>query len=106
MKSCKLNSKFCIAAGPPPQKPWERVAGSSGPALFKPPSSGSTSNVVEASGTAKPGEVVPVVDRSAATINNTVTRPVPPRPWQNNGTSYGGNYVGIFPLVVIVYIVN
>ncbi|XP_074556163.1 peroxisomal membrane protein 13-like isoform X2 [Curcuma longa] len=77
-------------AGPAPPKPWERAAGSSGPAPFKPPSSGSTSDVVEASGTAKPGEVVPVIDTSATTINNTLTRPVPPRPWQNNGTSYGG----------------
>lgn len=96
MKSCKLNPKFWIVAGPAPPKPWERAAGSSGPAPFKPPSSGSTSDVVEASGTAKPGEVVPVIDTSATTINNTLTRPVPPRPWQNNGTSYGGNYVGIF----------
>ncbi|KAJ3707209.1 hypothetical protein LUZ61_010914 [Rhynchospora tenuis] len=89
--------------GPPP-KPWERAGSASGPAPFKPPSAGTTSNVVEASGTAKPGEVVPTVNRTIAATTaptNTLSRPVPPRPWeQNYGGSiggyggYGGGYGG------------
>ncbi|ONK65158.1 uncharacterized protein A4U43_C07F34290 [Asparagus officinalis] len=75
----------------PPPKPWERAGTSSGPAPFKPPSSGNTSEVVEASGTAKPGEVVSTVNTTA---NITpLARPVPARPWQqqqNYGNSYGG----------------
>lgn len=95
MKNCKLNPKFWISAGSAPPKSWERVADSSGPAPFKPPSSGSTNDVVEASGTAKPGEVAPIVDRNVTTTNNTLTGP--PRPWQNYGTSYGGKMLGFFP---------
>ncbi|KAG6537901.1 hypothetical protein ZIOFF_003004 [Zingiber officinale] len=79
-----------LQVGAPPPKPWERAGDSSSPAPFKPPSSGNTSDVVEASGTAKPGEIVPTVDRNITTTNNTLTGPVPPRPWQNYGTSYGG----------------
>ncbi|KAL5576223.1 hypothetical protein UlMin_017922 [Ulmus minor] len=76
----------------PPPKPWERAGSSSGPAPFKPPSAGSTSDVVEASGTAKPGEIVSTSNRNTAVNTNTLTRPVPTRPWeQNYGTSgYGG----------------
>ncbi|KAG6506106.1 hypothetical protein ZIOFF_031421 [Zingiber officinale] len=67
-----------------------RVHDSSAPAPFEPPSSGSTSHVVEASDTPKPGEVAPIVDTNVTNTNNTLTRPVPPRLWQNYGTSYGG----------------
>ncbi|ONM21253.1 Peroxisomal membrane protein 13, partial [Zea mays] len=47
-----------------PPNPWERsrAEGASGPAPFKPPSAGSTSDVVEASGTAKPDENVTVTE--------------------------------------------
>ena len=77
------------AGNTPPPKPWERAGSSSGPAPFKPPSSGNTSEVVEASGTAKPGEVVSNVNTAAT--RNTLARPVPTRPWQQNyGNSYGG----------------
>ncbi|XP_020096613.1 peroxisomal membrane protein 13-like isoform X1 [Ananas comosus] len=66
-----------------------------GNTLFKPPSSGSTSDVVEASGTAKPGEIVPTTERSVSNVNNTVVRPVPPRPWQQNyGNTYGAPLAG------------
>ncbi|XP_043719800.1 peroxisomal membrane protein 13-like isoform X2 [Telopea speciosissima] len=75
----------------PPLKPWERAGTSSGPAPFKPPSPGSTSDVVEASGTAKPGEVVSNADGNATVHRNSLGRPVPTRPWQQNyGSSYGG----------------
>lgn len=79
------------AGDTPPPKPWERATTSSGPAPFKPPSSGSTSDVVEASGTAKPGETVPTTERNVLSNRNTIGRPLPSRPWQqNHGTSYGG----------------
>ncbi|KAI4965699.1 hypothetical protein ZWY2020_051091 [Hordeum vulgare] len=82
-----------MAGNNPPPKPWERVGTSSGPAPFKPPSGGSTSDVVEASGTAKPGEVVSAAQSNAAfNVNNTVAGPVPPRPWQQQG--YGNTYGG------------
>ncbi|XP_050378780.1 peroxisomal membrane protein 13 [Argentina anserina] len=80
------------ANGPPP-KPWERAGSSSGPAPFKPSSAGSTSDVVEASGTARPGEIVSNDDKTAPNNRNTLGRPVPSRPWeQNYGTNntYGG----------------
>ncbi|XP_004299872.1 PREDICTED: peroxisomal membrane protein 13 isoform X2 [Fragaria vesca subsp. vesca] len=85
------------ANGPPP-KPWERAGSSSGPAPFKPPSAGSTSDVVEASGTARPGEIVSSADRSTPNNRNTLGRPVPSRPWeQNYGSSntYGGYGTGM-----------
>lgn len=78
--------------GPPP-KPWEQAGSSSGPAPFKPPSAGNTSDVVEASGTAKPGEIVVSSDRNATTVNrNSLGRPVPTRPWEQNygNSGYGG----------------
>lgn len=83
----------CIASGnAPPSKPWERAGTSSGPVPFRPQSSGRTSEVVEASGTAKPGEVVTGSERNATVNRNTLGRPLPPRPWQQNyGTSHGGN---------------
>ncbi|KAG6768737.1 hypothetical protein POTOM_027666 [Populus tomentosa] len=46
------------SANNPPPKPWEQAGGSSGATPFKPASAGSTSDVVEASGTARPGEIV------------------------------------------------
>ncbi|XP_038877301.1 peroxisomal membrane protein 13 [Benincasa hispida] len=83
------------AASNPPPKPWERVGGSSGSAPFRPPSAGNTSDVVEASGTAKPGEIVSTSDRTAAVNRNSLGRPVPTRPWEQNygnNNSYGGAY--------------
>ncbi|KAG0475475.1 hypothetical protein HPP92_015161 [Vanilla planifolia] len=77
-----------IGAAPPP-KPWERAGSSSGTAPFKPPSHGSTSEIVEASGTAKPGEVVPNTGNTAVNTN-VIARPLPSRPWDQNYGSYGG----------------
>lgn len=84
---------FSIAAtGGSRPKPWEQAGGSAGSGPFKPPSPGSTSDVVEASGTARPGEIVSTADRTAAVNRNAVGRPLPSRPWeqQNYGSSYGG----------------
>ncbi|KAF7841289.1 peroxisomal membrane protein 13 [Senna tora] len=80
------------AANSPPPKPWEQAGSSSGPTPFKPPSAGNTSDVVEASGTAKPGEIVSSSDRNATVNRNTHGRPVPTRPWEQNygNSSYGG----------------
>ncbi|KAI4342802.1 hypothetical protein MLD38_027381 [Melastoma candidum] len=88
------------AQQPPPQgdgrppKPWEQSggSGSSGPSPFKPPSAGSTSDVVEASGTAKPGEIVPTANRIGTANTNALGRPLPARPWEQNygTTNYGG----------------
>lgn len=87
-----MNHVVTVAANSPPPKPWERTGASSGPVPFKPPSAGNTSDVVEASGTANPGEIVSTSDRSATVNRNALGRPVPSRPWeQNNGNgSYGG----------------
>ncbi|KAJ6834781.1 peroxisomal membrane protein 13 [Iris pallida] len=78
----------------PPPKPWERAGASSGSAPFKPPSSGNTSEVVEASGTARPGEIVSNAN-APANRQNTLGRPVPSRPWEqnygNNNGGYGSN---------------
>ncbi|XAR60860.1 hypothetical protein NMG60_11034388 [Bertholletia excelsa] len=84
------------AASPPP-KPWEQTGSSSGPTPFKPPSPGSTSNVVEASGTAKPGEVVSTADRNTSVNRNSLGRPMPTRPWeqQTYGSAYGGYNSGL-----------
>ncbi|ESW03916.1 hypothetical protein PHAVU_011G052000 [Phaseolus vulgaris] len=75
-----------------PPKPWEKVAASSGPAPFKPPSAGTTSDVVESSGTAKPGEIVSASNNTATVNRNALGRPLPTRPWEQNygSTSYGG----------------
>ncbi|KAK9054997.1 hypothetical protein SSX86_026076 [Deinandra increscens subsp. villosa] len=82
------------SGGGPPPKPWERAGGtSSGPAPFKPPSPGSTSDVVDASGTANPGEIVPTNDANSALNRNTLGRPVPARPWEQQPT-YGGAAYG------------
>ncbi|XP_031123315.1 peroxisomal membrane protein 13-like isoform X1 [Ipomoea triloba] len=82
----------------PPPKPWERAGSSSGPTPFKPPSVGKTSDIVEASGTSTPGELVPAADRNTATNINTVARPVPTRPWeqpQTYGSTFGGYGSGL-----------
>ncbi|CAK7322669.1 unnamed protein product [Dovyalis caffra] len=75
----------------PPLKPWERAGGSSGATPFKPPSAGSTSDVVDASGTARPGEIVQSSGNTTNNIN-AVGRPVPSRPWEQNysTSNYGG----------------
>ncbi|KAI6694365.1 hypothetical protein NL676_022075 [Syzygium grande] len=85
------SSNNAPANGPPP-KPWERAGASSGPGPFKPPSPGSTSDVVEASGTARPGEIVSTTDRTVPVNTNSIARPVPTRPWEQQ--SYGNNYGG------------
>ncbi|KAJ4956639.1 hypothetical protein NE237_013422 [Protea cynaroides] len=85
-----MEPKTQQGANSPPPKPWERAGTSSGPAPFKPPTPGSTSDVVEASGTSKPGEVVLTADGNTTVNRNTLGRPVPTRPWeQNYGSSYG-----------------
>ncbi|KAF2321992.1 hypothetical protein GH714_005251 [Hevea brasiliensis] len=82
-----------VKANNPPPKPWERACGPSGSTPFKPPSSGSTIDLVEASGTAKPGEIVPSLHRNASVNRNALGRPAPPSPWQHNyGTSNYGGY--------------
>lgn len=81
-----------------PAKPWERTGTHSGPSPFNPPSSGTTSDVVEASGTARPGEIVSAANgNTAVNNNNTLSRPVPTRPWerQNYGSTYGGYGSGL-----------
>ncbi|WRX07543.1 hypothetical protein QQP08_000030 [Theobroma cacao] len=85
------------AAGGSPPKPWEQAGSSSGSGPFKPPSPGSTSDVVEASGTARPGEIVSTTDRTTAVNRNAVGRPLPSRPWeqQNYGSTYGGYGSGL-----------
>ncbi|KAK8688662.1 hypothetical protein V6N13_087415 [Hibiscus sabdariffa] len=85
------------ATGGSPPKPWEQAGGSSGSGPFKPPSPGSTSDVVEASGTARPGEIVSTADATAAVNRNAVARPLPSRPWeqQNYGNTYGGYGSGL-----------
>ncbi|XP_059659952.1 peroxisomal membrane protein 13-like [Cornus florida] len=92
-----MESRAQQSANSPPPKPWERAGSSSGPAPFKPPSSGSTSDVVEASGTAKPGEIVQNADRNTTVNRNALGRPVPTRPWeqQNYGSTYGGYGSGL-----------
>lgn len=90
---CALWVEQCSAvSATPPPKPWERSGASSGPAPFKPPSAGSTSDVVEASGTASPGEIVASTDRTTTPNRNAVGRPVPTRPWEQQ--SYGNNTYG------------
>jgi peroxin-13 len=92
--NCEIdNMQMCFAGSP--SKPWERSGGegASGPAPFKPPSGGSTSNVVEASGTAKPGENTTATERNVSpNVNGTVPRTMPQRPWQQTG--YGNTYGG------------
>ncbi|MQL73844.1 hypothetical protein Taro_006225 [Colocasia esculenta] len=75
-----------------PKKPWEQAGASSGPTPFNPPSAGSTSEVVEASGTARPGEFVSGTEGNAAVNRNPVGRTVPSRPWTSNYASNVGGY--------------
>ncbi|KAI4334624.1 hypothetical protein L6164_019289 [Bauhinia variegata] len=87
-----MESKLQTSVNGPPPKPWERAGSSSGAAPFKPPSAGSTSDVVEASRTAKPGEIVSSSDKNTTVNRNGLGRPVPTRPWeQNYGTSSYGD---------------
>ncbi|KAK9665044.1 hypothetical protein RND81_14G086700 [Saponaria officinalis] len=81
----------------PPPKPWEGAGSSSGPAPFRPPSAGNTSDVVEASGTAKPGEIVATSNQNNTVNTNVAGRPLPARPWENNygSSSYGGYGSGL-----------
>nr|XP_012465987.1 unnamed protein product [Gossypium raimondii] len=81
-----------IATGESPPKPWEQVGGSSDSRTFKSPSIGSTNDVVEASGTARPGEIVSTTDRTTAVDRNVLGRPLPNRPWeqQTYGSTCGG----------------
>ncbi|XP_031266489.1 peroxisomal membrane protein 13-like [Pistacia vera] len=72
-------------------KPWDREGAASGPTPFKPPSAGNTSDVVESSGTANPGEIVSTSDRTATVNRNALGRPLPSRPWEQ---SYGSNSYG------------
>ncbi|XP_065874473.1 peroxisomal membrane protein 13 isoform X2 [Euphorbia lathyris] len=85
-----------MIGGSPPAKPWERAgASSSGPTPFKPPSPGSTSDVVEASGTAQPGEIVSAANRNTTMASNSLGRPVPARPWEQQtygNSTYAGGY--------------
>lgn len=85
------------SASNPPPKPWEQAGSSSGAAPFKPPSAGSTSDIVESSGTANPGEIVSAADRNTTVNRNTLGRPMPTRPWeqQTYGSSYGGYGSGL-----------
>lgn len=96
-----LNFHYLVtAASNPPPKPWEQAGSSSGAAPFKPPSAGSTSDIVESSGTANPGEIVSAADRNTTVNRNTLGRPMPTRPWeqQTYGSSYGGNVLVCFML--------
>ncbi|XP_010547186.1 PREDICTED: peroxisomal membrane protein 13 isoform X2 [Tarenaya hassleriana] len=80
-------------SGGSPPKPWEQAGGTSGPSPFKPPTNGSTTDAVESSGTARPGEIVTSANRTTTAANtNALSRPVPTRPWeqQNYGSTYGG----------------
>ncbi|XP_047976601.1 peroxisomal membrane protein 13-like [Salvia hispanica] len=91
------NNAQAAGSGPPP-KPWERAGSSSGPAPFRPASAGNTSEVVEASGTAQPGEVVSTNTNVNRNTVNSVGRPVPARPWeqqQTYGSTYGGYGTGV-----------
>lgn len=97
---CIIWLSYCAGSGPPP-KPWERAGSTSGPAPFRPPSAGNTSEVVEASGTAQPGEVVSTTNTNV-NRTNTVGRPVPARPWeqqQTYGSTYGGRDTVLFSKV-------
>ncbi|KAL5784126.1 hypothetical protein ACOSQ2_006518 [Xanthoceras sorbifolium] len=77
---------------PAPPKPWEQANTSSGPTPFKPPSIGNTSDVVESSGTANPGEIISSSDRTTTVNRNVLGRPLPTRPWEPSygTTNYGG----------------
>ncbi|KAL8254819.1 hypothetical protein R6Q59_033040 [Mikania micrantha] len=90
------NNSQQSGSGPPP-KPWERAGGTSsgpgpGPGPFKPPSAGSTSDVVEASGTARPGEIIPTNDTTSAINRSTLGRALPSRPWEQQQTYGGAGY--------------
>ncbi|KAG6386520.1 hypothetical protein SASPL_155423 [Salvia splendens] len=64
-----------------------KAGSSSGPAPFRPPSAGNTSEVVEASGTAQPGEVVSTTNINV--IRNTVNSVGQPVPSRDSNRRYG-----------------
>ncbi|KAK5819427.1 hypothetical protein PVK06_024427 [Gossypium arboreum] len=75
------------ATGESPPKPWEQAKGLSDSGTFKPPSVGSTNDVVEASGTARLSEIVLTTDRTTAVNRNVLGKPLPNRPWERQ--TYG-----------------
>ncbi|KAK1395484.1 Peroxin-13 [Heracleum sosnowskyi] len=77
-----------------PPKPWERSGSSSGPTPFKPASAGNTSDVVEASGTARPGEIVTPDANTTAANRNALGRSLPARPWEQQQTYGNNSYMG------------
>ncbi|XVF65679.1 hypothetical protein PTKIN_Ptkin09bG0268700 [Pterospermum kingtungense] len=82
-----------MAGNVPPPKPREQSGAPSGSTPFKPPSAGSTTQVVETSGTSRPGEIVSTSDSTTTINRKPVGRPLPTRPWeQTYGSSchYGG----------------
>ncbi|GJV89374.1 peroxisomal membrane protein 13 [Tanacetum coccineum] len=83
---------ICVDRSGPPPKPWERGGSSSGHAPFKPASAGSTSDVVEAFGTSRPGEIVPTNNTTSTVNTNTLGRPVPSRLWEQQQTYGGAGY--------------
>ncbi|KAK0607419.1 hypothetical protein LWI29_020539 [Acer saccharum] len=87
-----MDSKLQTPANSPPPKPWERAGATSGPIPFKPPSAGNTSDVVESSGTANPGEIFSTSDRTTTSNRNALGRPLPTRSWEQSygTTNYGG----------------
>ncbi|KAB2022083.1 hypothetical protein ES319_D07G184200v1 [Gossypium barbadense] len=80
------------STGESPPKPWEQAGGSSDSGTFKPPSIGSTNDVVEASVTARPGEIVSTTDRTTVVNRDVLGRPLPNKPWeqQTYGSTCGG----------------
>ncbi|PPD97447.1 hypothetical protein GOBAR_DD05528 [Gossypium barbadense] len=89
----ELNSNYIrFATGESPPKPWEQAGGSSDSGTFKPPSIGSTNDVVEASVTARPGEIVSTTDRTTVVNRDVLGRPLPNKPWeqQTYGSTCGG----------------
>ncbi|KAB2074799.1 hypothetical protein ERO13_A07G157900v2 [Gossypium hirsutum] len=85
------------ATGESPPKPWEQAKGLSDSGTFKPPSVGSTNDVVEASGTARLSEIVLTTDRTTAVNRNVLGKPLPNRPWerQTYGSTCGGYSSGL-----------
>ncbi|GLT34623.1 hypothetical protein SLA2020_091300 [Shorea laevis] len=81
-------------ANNPPPKPWEQGGAASGSSPFKPSSAGSTSEIVEASGTARPGEIVSTSNRNTTVNRNPVGRPLPTRPREKTNGSMSNNYGG------------
>ncbi|KAL5197688.1 hypothetical protein ABZP36_001200 [Zizania latifolia] len=82
-----------MAGSPPKPCDHARAEGTSGLAPLKPPSSGTTSDVVEASGIVEPGETITTTERNdSVSVNNHILRSMPQCPWQQSG--YGNTYGG------------